>query len=341
MVSLVLVLVSFALVILAAVLLVLGLLMENGLPLIYVSIACSVAAGVVLFVATQRNRGRPAEAPSAPAPLEREEPVPVVAGARDEPTAVTPTAPAAAATPVEPAAAAADDDVELDEDFFPIADYDDLKVSEIMPLLPELYPEELDEVEARERAGKARVTILDRIAELREQAGDRLDEPVGAPAAGAGDEDGEGWDVTEDDWGPPAGAAEFPIADYDELTVAEITPLLDDLDDDELLMVREREAATDARRSILTAIDRLLGEDEAAPAKPAATRKRAATKAAAKKSPAKKAAAKKGAAKKAAAKKSPAKKAAAKKGAGKKAAAKKGAGKKAAAKKAAATRKRA
>jgi hypothetical protein len=53
-----------------------------------------------------------------------------------------------------------------DEIVFPIADYDDLRVSEILPVLPELDPDELEEVRDRESAGRGRTTILDRIDEL-------------------------------------------------------------------------------------------------------------------------------------------------------------------------------
>lgn len=50
---------------------------------------------------------------------------------------------------------------------FPIRDYDALEVSEILLVLPELYDDELELVEQRERAGKQRAPILDRIDELR------------------------------------------------------------------------------------------------------------------------------------------------------------------------------
>jgi hypothetical protein len=53
-----------------------------------------------------------------------------------------------------------------DEIVFPIADYDDLRVSEILPVLPELDPDELEEVRDRESAGRGRTTILDRIDDL-------------------------------------------------------------------------------------------------------------------------------------------------------------------------------
>src|SRR3954447_27061053 len=64
----VLVLISFALVLVAAVLLVIGLLSDSGLGLIYVSIACSVVAGIVLVVATRVGRARP-QAVGGTAPL--------------------------------------------------------------------------------------------------------------------------------------------------------------------------------------------------------------------------------------------------------------------------------
>jgi len=53
-----------------------------------------------------------------------------------------------------------------DEVIFPIEDYDDLRVGEIVPLLPELDPDELEEVRDRESAGKNRSTIQERIADL-------------------------------------------------------------------------------------------------------------------------------------------------------------------------------
>ncbi|MBI2168949.1 MAG: hypothetical protein HYU28_05550 [Actinobacteria bacterium] len=139
---------------------------------------------------------------------------------------------------------------------FPIADYDDLKVGEIVPLLPELDDDELESVRAHEEGGKARATILGRIDELL----------------------GEGESEEEEAEG------EFPIADYDDLKVGEIVPLLPELDDDELDVVREREASGRARASILNKIDDLLGEAPPAPVKKPAAKKPAAAKPAAAKS---------------------------------------------------------
>jgi hypothetical protein len=55
-----------------------------------------------------------------------------------------------------------------------------------------------------------------------------------------------------------AGPAEFPIADYDELLVAQIIPLLDELDPDELEMVQAREQTGARRTTILRRIAILL-----------------------------------------------------------------------------------
>jgi len=378
MVTSVFVILSFALVLVAVVLLVLGLLTSDGLGLIYASMACSLLAGIVLYVAIRMGRPSVQEAgagaPAAPAPR------PAAAGRADTTERVAAaTAPQREAMGTvavlerdEPGPSAddllepeefddefddevdeaeeteeigvADDEVD-DEDFFPIADYDDLNVSEIMPLLPELYPEELDEVEEHERATKGRVTILTRIQELREEVRRRDTE--------------EEWDVPDEGWrdeGEEEAAAgvalppSFPIAGYDNMTAPEITRRLAELDPEQLDQVRAREEAVDARVTVLREIDRLLeeaiaGEEPAAAAPPArraakkaAPRKKAAAKKAA---PRKKAAAKKSAAKKAAPRRkaAPRKKAAAKSAAKKAAPRKKAAAKKAAPRKKAAAKK--
>jgi len=164
----VLVLISFGLVLVATVLLVLGLVADSGLGLIYVSIACSLAAGVILFVATRVNRQRIEPVSAGPAPLPAPE-APTVAAV---PATAPPPAPPAAvdetfapATQETPAVVAA---VEEDDELFPIADYEDLTVGEIMPLLPKLYADEIEIVIAREERGKARRQIVARLEELRE-----------------------------------------------------------------------------------------------------------------------------------------------------------------------------
>jgi hypothetical protein len=55
---------------------------------------------------------------------------------------------------------------------FPIADYDDLTTDEVVGLLPQLYSDELDVVEARERQGAARPLILETLDALRQSGTD-------------------------------------------------------------------------------------------------------------------------------------------------------------------------
>jgi branched-chain amino acid transport system permease protein len=67
-------------------------------------------------------------------------------------------------------------------------------------------------------------------------------------------------------------AAIFPIADYDDLKVFEIAPLLGELYPEELLVVRRHEEATKARAGILARIDKLLaGANDAGAAEPRRT----------------------------------------------------------------------
>jgi len=313
-----LVLLSFGLVLVATVLLVLGLLVDSGLSLIYASIGLSVVAAIVLFVAVRVSKPK-AGGPAVPAPLRPEPartPAPPDVPAPRETTGVIPIAEPVA--PPAPAPVVATDDEsewlaadqtwgdteaawdDADVVDFPIADYDELTVDEVMPLLPQLYTDEIPVVEARERAGQSRPEILDELARL--GGGAAVVEPVVEP------------EVEEElDEENETGLA---ILDYDELSVSEIVSVLGELDDDELADVHAYEAAHGGRRTILTNIDRRLGAVAPPPRPPA-------KKVPAKKTPAKKAApVKRAAAKKAAAStaKAPAKKAAAKKTSAKKAA---------------------
>ncbi|MBV8980532.1 MAG: hypothetical protein JO086_06505 [Acidimicrobiia bacterium] len=299
------VLVSFLLVLAAAVTLVIGLL-NSGLGLIYVSIGCSVAAGIVLALAVVRSRPERAAAPAAGnerlRALEDEEaPTVTVVPSRGRRRGAEPE-------PQEEVAASGDG-----EGVFPIADYDDLKVGEIVSLLPELDEDELDMVREREESGKNRSTILTRVEAL-SGGGAAVATSDGRDDWGSWDE-GEAEEPEEPEEDEEVFVAEeegiFPIADYDDLTAAEVVSLLPELDDDELEQVRDREESAAGRATVLNRIDQLLGI-EPAPAKKAPAKK----KAAAKKAPAKK----KAAAKKAAAKKSTAKKSTAKKSTAKRAA---------------------
>jgi hypothetical protein len=185
----VLLLVTLALVVASATLLVLGFV-KDALGYIYLSMVCAGVAAValVLFARLARRRTQPRR--SGPDRV----------GAAGDPWYPEPEAdrdPAEAAAsdpypPLEPAGDELEDEDELDaapglvetgsmavaddggwdesdwgdEVVFPIEDYDELRVAEILPLLGELEPDELQEVRDRELAGKARTTVLNRIDEL-------------------------------------------------------------------------------------------------------------------------------------------------------------------------------
>ncbi len=143
-----------------------------------------------------------------------------------------------------PAGAAAGLGTENGEEVdFPIADYDELRVSEILPLIPELELDELGEVRERELAGKRRAAVIDRIDdqmdELEGEAVAAAATPAAAPAVGG-----------------------FPIADYDERSVDEIIALIPDLSDDELDMLAEREEQGQNRAAVLDAVDDQFEEVE-------------------------------------------------------------------------------
>ena len=306
----VLLLVTIGLVLIGAISLVIGFVSSSLAP-IYLSIACSIVAGGVLVVFSRMSRrqapataGGPA-ASAEPAPPAEEE---VVGAATQTSAPVVPDLP------------------------FPIEDYDDLKVNQIVPLLPELDLDELDLVREREVAARNRATIVKKIDELIDELESQAEAVVSGPAPAAEE--------------PTAAVAvidgSLPIEDYDSLSVAQILPLLPELDDDELETVAEYEETHKNRAQIVKRIDEIFETGEvagaaavkvgaSAPAKKTPAKKTAAKKTAAKKTAAKKAAGKKTPAKKAAA---PAKKTAAKKaaaGGAKKTAAKKTAAKKAAA----------
>jgi len=363
----VLVLVSFVLVLAAAVTLVVGLL-QSGLTLIYLSIACSVLAGVVLAVAVLRGRpepkaapiGRPYQAPaSAPPP-----PVPASVGAPAPAETTTSWSPPPAAPPSPPPqptddmatkaagtallgrlrgrrttaeetpAAAVAPEPQADPypsaqpepmttempvvsadtgGDFPIADYDQLRATDLLRRLGSLDRNELEAVREREAADKNRFTIMSRIDTL--LAG-MADEPE--PAWEATD---EGWDDEDQDEvvvveaetalievGPAdevfdeelegeygeeedlevltAGeieddevdelvspAADFPVAGYDSLTVGQILPRLSELDAEQLAQVRAREQESRARATILDRIDRLAASSGAMAAPSGPTRR--------------------------------------------------------------------
>ena len=274
-------LVSFLLVIVATIFLLSGLFLTKDLALIFISIACSALAGIVLVVAVMRSRPRVGTVPAAD-------------GGGLAPTSTGLAAETAAESrPVAPRQAGGGRE-------FPIPDYDTLEVVEVLPLLGDLEPAELELVRQREASGRAHPWILARVDALLEAEADAdtsehawAPGPIGsAGQSRAVDEDeGEIAEVEPDDvdWASPRDAdwaasdfpldsgpdyadlsvaRDFPIDRYDELRVTEILPLLASLHSEDLKMVREEEAAGKARASILARIDGLLARDVGA-ARPA------------------------------------------------------------------------
>jgi hypothetical protein len=282
----VLFLLSVALILTATILVILGWL-DGQETLIFVSMACSLAAAAVLFLAVRRGRSdlEPEIAPVEGIDPEPEEPTVVVT------PAVTPEP--APAEPADEAVFAASDESWLTGDDwddaqeveFPIADYDELSARQILPLLPQLYADELDVVEERERLTKSRPEIIDRLVELR---GGPMDRPLAEPSS-ADDQPVTG-DVHAVHVGPPPGPG-------DETT----TPSGPDEP------APEERTAEESRASSATA--------ETSTAKRSATKKSTAKRSTAKKSAAKRSSAKKSAAKKTTAKRSTAKKSIAKRAA--------------------------
>ncbi len=255
MVPFVLLLLTIGLVVVGAIALVFGFVQDSPGP-IYISIACSVLAGVVLFVFSRMSR-QPAGAAAGssgatPSPS-------FSAEEAGEPTQAIAATPAAGEW--------------SDEGEFPIADYDELLVTEIVPLLSELELDELDLVREREQSGKARSSILRRVDALiaEREAEAPAEDEIGDDLAVAGALD----DVAGDD-----DDELFPIEDYDDLRVNEIVPLLPELYDDELEVVAERERQGANRATILNRIEELLSESEEpapAPVKKTAAKKATAT----------------------------------------------------------------
>ncbi|HWC37819.1 MAG TPA: hypothetical protein VG476_04780, partial [Acidimicrobiales bacterium] len=171
---------------------------------------------------------------------------------------------------------------------FPIAEYDELRVAEILPLLEELEPDEIEVVRDREMAGRNRAVVLRKLDELSggavapapgrrpaaSFANGARQRPAVEPPAEVGYDDaryGRGHDSAADDYDAEGGGAphvDFPIADYDDLRLTEILPLLPQLEPVELEMVRQRELEGERRATLLNRIDALIGTGPArAPAR--------------------------------------------------------------------------
>jgi hypothetical protein len=224
----VVVLVSFVLVLAAAVTLVIGLL-QTGLTLIWLSIGCSVVAGLVLALAVVRGRPegkarveppRPVPAPSpsrsvAPSyepagaggepdwrPAAEESPAPWRQASETEAEEEPAPAPPPRRRYGKPAA------VDLTEEIpavgkadLPIPDYDTLRATEIINRLDGLDASQLEALRAHEAAGKGRTSVLARI--------DARLEAVQAP----------GWEVEEEDWEAAPAEAEAEIDEDEDVEI--------------------------------------------------------------------------------------------------------------------------
>lgn len=321
-----LLLVTILLVLIAAVTLLIGIFSDN-LVLIFVSIGASALAAIVLGVLSQVSKRKSREAAAettGPEPLPAREPATVGGGRADAEQAA-----ADIATIGEPVGVAASSDAPTTTMSavggpLPIANYDSLRVNEILPALDDLDLDQLEAVAQHEEGNKNRTTVLNRIDDLMDEL-EAQESGGSTPVVDLTDDDEVaaaavesiatvGEPVAAAASAPAAGGASsdgFPIADYDDLDEDELIELLQDLDADELEAVADREEAGQNRDAVLDAIDDRLdileGIVPAPPAKAAAApapaksavATKAATKAPARKAPAKAAAAAKTAAKKA------------------------------------------
>jgi hypothetical protein len=217
----VLVLVSFVLVLAAAVTLVVGLL-QSGLTLIYLSIGCSVLAGVVLAVAVLRGRPEPrAAAPVGRAyspPAAAPPPVPASVGAPSSAQTTSWSAPPSPPPPPPPPSPA------------PAGPTDDA---------------------ATKAAGTA---LLGRLRRRTDDAPAATPEPEPMPAPEPEDEPATAQHAAV------SGEADdgFPIADYDRMRATDLLRRLGSLDRNQLEAVRAREEAGKNRFTIMSRIDVLL-----------------------------------------------------------------------------------
>ena len=257
-----LLLVTVGLVLAGLILLIVGFV-QDSLTLIYLSIACAAVAGLALIVFSRLSRrgavtvaaeGIPAAAAS-PSPLVTAGVGPAHAGRTMEsaPPAPRPATVARSGAGSEPREPVVSRQASAHEE-------------------DRFHPGEPTPPQAVRAAAPAAPAATTRLEQVRPPE----PVPVAADAGASGDDE---WEV---DWGDEV---LFPIEDYDELRVAEIVPLLPELDPDELEEVRDREAATKNRASILARIDELTGNTTPPPAKPA-PRKAPAAKSAPPKAPA-------------------------------------------------------
>jgi hypothetical protein len=134
----------------------------------------------------------------------------------------------------------------------PIPNYDALRANDVLPLLSDLSVDDLRVVRAAEAAGKTRTSILSRIDTLLSRAGVAPGSgPAKAPVKKAPAK-------TAAVKGPSKAALSLPIANYDGLTVAQITAQLANLSAAELRALRTYERRHKARQGVLMKIENAL-----------------------------------------------------------------------------------
>jgi hypothetical protein len=169
-------------VVIAAVLLIASFVVGGGFTLVWASVGFAIASMVLLWAARWIGSSPTTHPTEEPAPL------PPSSSVASSSTPVADEVSVSAGIP-EPDDSQGDD---ASVPVFPIAAYDSLWVSQIVPLLGELDRDELAMVEARERGGRHRAGVLDAIAEQRafHRPGARPtavsdDEQWSAPSSGA------------------------------------------------------------------------------------------------------------------------------------------------------------
>ncbi|HET6795483.1 MAG TPA: hypothetical protein VFH45_13620, partial [Acidimicrobiales bacterium] len=195
-----LLLLTIALVLVGAVSLIIGFIQDSLVP-IYISIACSVAAAVVLVIFSRMSRrdvGRVVTLPPA---------------GEEEAAAATAAAPVSGVAPGRPVPAAAADGAEAEPAIRVLSPEEARTAADEEPVVGAL---------AAEAAGVAGADGA--TAETSE-----AEPALAAVATTAGSAASDTTELT------------FPIAGYDDLKVAEILPRLGQLDPDELALVREVE----------------------------------------------------------------------------------------------------
>ena len=237
-----LVLVSFVLVLAAAVTLVVGLL-QSGLTLIYLSIACSVLAGVVLAVAVLRGRPEPkAAAGRSFTPPARPASVPASVGAPSSGAETTTAWNAPSSAPSTPPPSAPPPSARTPA---PAPGDDAATKAAGSALLGRLRgrraePEPTAPAEVPAPPAPEPVPAPVAVSDTTEMA------TAAVPATPT---------VTADDDG-------FPVADYDRLRATELLARLPLLDRNQLEAVREREASGKNRFTVMNRIDALLAAKE-------------------------------------------------------------------------------